>query len=361
VVFGSSSFGSSLDLSSLNGSNGFVINGIDLGDYSGRSVSNAGDVNGDGIDDLIIGAYGADPNGNYSGESYVVYGVASNQPPIAEYDSATTKQETAVNIDVLANDSDPDSDPLAINSYTNGTYGSVALNDNGTPETTDDYLVYTPNTGYSGSDEFTYTISDGIATDTATVTVEVGANITGTNQDDTLDGTPGDDNISGLQGKDNLNGKAGNDMLLGGNGKDVLIGGTGNDMLGGEGNEENSPDILIGVDPNSANPGVGEIDTITGGGGPDTFVLGDTTNVYYNDGDSNTIGDGDYALITDFTTQDVIELKGSATDYVLDGNYTLGGNTGTAIFLDQTVDELIGFAQGVTGLSLTSNDFSFVS
>ena len=76
VVFGSSGgFSSSLDLSGLNGSNGFVINGIDEFDYSGRSVSSAGDVNGDGFDDLIIGASYADPNGNsFAGESYVVFG-----------------------------------------------------------------------------------------------------------------------------------------------------------------------------------------------------------------------------------------------------------------------------------------------
>lgn len=43
-------FPSSLDLSTLDGSNGFVINGIDAGDYSGYSVSNAGDVNNDSND-----------------------------------------------------------------------------------------------------------------------------------------------------------------------------------------------------------------------------------------------------------------------------------------------------------------------
>ncbi len=76
MVFGSGTgFSSSLDLSSLDGSNGFVLNGIDSVDYSGRSVSSAGDVNGDGFDDLIIGADGASPNGNnYAGESYVVFG-----------------------------------------------------------------------------------------------------------------------------------------------------------------------------------------------------------------------------------------------------------------------------------------------
>ena len=53
-----------LNLSALDGTNGFTLNGIDASDFSGRSVSSAGDVNGDGFDDLIVGAFGADPNGN---------------------------------------------------------------------------------------------------------------------------------------------------------------------------------------------------------------------------------------------------------------------------------------------------------
>ena len=61
VVFGSSEdWSEALDLSDLNGTNGFTINGIDAYDYSGRFVSSAGDVNGDGIDDIIIGADYAD-------------------------------------------------------------------------------------------------------------------------------------------------------------------------------------------------------------------------------------------------------------------------------------------------------------
>ena len=51
-----------------------MLNGIDESDRSGASVSGAGDVNGDGINDLIIGADLADPNGSLSGESYVVFG-----------------------------------------------------------------------------------------------------------------------------------------------------------------------------------------------------------------------------------------------------------------------------------------------
>ena len=45
--------------------------------FSGFSVSSAGDVNGDGYDDLIIGAIFANPNGGNSGETYVIYGGAS--------------------------------------------------------------------------------------------------------------------------------------------------------------------------------------------------------------------------------------------------------------------------------------------
>ena len=79
VVFGGGGTGSTgtLELSSLDGSDGFVINGIDEYDFSGYSVSGAGDISGDGVADLIIGAEVADPNGNsQAGESYVVFGGA---------------------------------------------------------------------------------------------------------------------------------------------------------------------------------------------------------------------------------------------------------------------------------------------
>jgi hypothetical protein len=52
-----------IDLTTIAaGTGGFVINGQSTGDYSGISVASAGDVNGDGFDDLIVGAYlEADP------------------------------------------------------------------------------------------------------------------------------------------------------------------------------------------------------------------------------------------------------------------------------------------------------------
>ena len=79
VVFGrTTGFGNVLDLSSLNGQTGFAIGGAAAGDFSGQSVSAAGDVNGDGFDDLIIGAPQADPSGRANaGSSYVLFGAAN--------------------------------------------------------------------------------------------------------------------------------------------------------------------------------------------------------------------------------------------------------------------------------------------
>jgi hypothetical protein len=79
VVFGSAGVGAggSVELYFLDGTNGFVLNGIDVGDFSGHSVSGAGDLNDDGIDDMVIGAFNADPDGDEeAGETYVVFGRA---------------------------------------------------------------------------------------------------------------------------------------------------------------------------------------------------------------------------------------------------------------------------------------------
>jgi hypothetical protein len=82
VVFGrANGFTPVFDLSTIDGTNGFRLNGIDAADFSGY-VSSAGDVNGDGVDDLIIGGYQADPNGNQNaGESYVVFGRSAGGEP----------------------------------------------------------------------------------------------------------------------------------------------------------------------------------------------------------------------------------------------------------------------------------------
>ncbi|GAB4190928.1 MAG: hypothetical protein Kow00105_05130 [Phycisphaeraceae bacterium] len=101
VVFGQpGGFPATFQLSTLNGSNGFKINGIAPGDFSGRSVAAAGDVNGDGLDDLLIGSFLASPNGAESGQAYVVYGQAA--PFAATLELSTLNGTNGFVIDGLA-------------------------------------------------------------------------------------------------------------------------------------------------------------------------------------------------------------------------------------------------------------------
>jgi len=181
VVFGSrSSFAPDLNLSTLNGSNGFRINGIAERDYSGRSVSSAGDVNGDGIDDLIIGAYAADPNGSSSGQSYVVFGVAGDiagltlTPPTADASGVTLG---AVNADLNA--------------------GTLILN-------------FTPRAVRRSLTGFT--------------------NVIGTSLDDTITGDAVANTLTGNGGNDAIAGAGGNDVITGGAGNDSLQGGADDDL-----------------------------------------------------------------------------------------------------------------------------------
>jgi Ca2+-binding RTX toxin-like protein len=191
-----------------------------------------------------------------------------------------------VNINVLANDSDIEGNPLSLSLVTNPSNGTVQINNNGTPSIlSDDFLTYTPNKGFNGADSFNYTISDGNGgTATATVTVAVGKT------SNLLNGTPGNDTLTGSSGQDIINGFAGNDRLDGGNGQDIIDGGAGNDtLLGGKGE-----DILVGSDGNDWLNGGDNSDTLTGGSGIDTFVIakkeGNDTITDFSLGQGDRIG-----------------------------------------------------------------------
>src|SRR5205814_6390783 len=87
VVFGKAD-GSTVNLTNVAaGAGGFKIIGENVGDAAGWTVSRLDDVNGDGKDDLLVGAYGNDAGGTDSGAAYVVFGKVSG---------------TAVNLDDVA-------------------------------------------------------------------------------------------------------------------------------------------------------------------------------------------------------------------------------------------------------------------
>ncbi len=99
VVFGrADGFDAAIELSDLDGSNGFVVNGTDLSDLSGLVVSGGGDLNGDGLDDIIISALYADPNGNNdAGETYIIYGKRFGYSPSLELSSLNGNNGFVIN------------------------------------------------------------------------------------------------------------------------------------------------------------------------------------------------------------------------------------------------------------------------
>ncbi|MDH3262019.1 MAG: Ig-like domain-containing protein, partial [Acidimicrobiia bacterium] len=110
-----------------------------------------------------------DPNPACDTATVTITVTPQNDPPVANDDLATTDEEVPVTIDVLANDTDPDSDPLTVLSATDPANGSVVINGDNT-------ITYTPDLNFTGTDIFDYTISDGNGgTDTATVTITVTA------------------------------------------------------------------------------------------------------------------------------------------------------------------------------------------
>ncbi|MEM7032801.1 MAG: Ig-like domain-containing protein [Chloroflexota bacterium] len=103
---------------------------------------------------------------NTSNNSDTALVTVVNSPPNAKDDLATVDEDMGVTILALDNDSDPNGDMLSIQSIGTPTQGTATI-------IASSVVVYTPSLNYAGSDNFTYSISDGVANDTATITVTI--------------------------------------------------------------------------------------------------------------------------------------------------------------------------------------------
>ena len=170
----------------------------------------------------------------------------------------------------------------------------------------------------------------------------------GNGGNDALNGDSGDDLIEGGTGQDTVFGGTDDDTLVGGDGADTVIGGAGSDSLsGGAGS-----DRLTGVEPfvEAFGFGRGELDTLRGGAGSDIFVLGEGTEVFYDDQ-----GNSDFALITDFTLEDRIQLPEAPKTIVVAENGDAGQNLADAQVIprgEETLNSIIGTLSDVSDVDI---------
>ena len=264
-----------------------------------------------------------------------------NDAPVLVDDSALTDEDTAVVVDVLGNDSDPEGDPLTVTDTTEPANGSVVINADGT-------VTYTPDTGFTGTDTFDYTITDPAGNaSTATVTVMVqdpsmpDGIVSGTPNDDLIDtgytGDPDGDLIDAndqiIPGEDVnddiVRAGDGADTVLAGDGDDDVQGGTGDDDLSGEAGD----DSLFGQEGNDIIDGGDGDDTIDGGDGRDSVGGGDGNDVIDTSGSDPLIDEQVFpGLPVDSDPEDDRDnVSGGAGDDIIrtgDDRDTITGGTG---------------------------------
>ena len=185
-------------------------------------------------------------DGQSSSATYFALSAPDNLPPVAEDDGVfvgvQAQDLVILAADLLANDSDADGDVLSIIGVSTDGPGTVSLDADGN-------IVFSIDSTYVGVETFSYTVSDGFETSTATVNVRIDSRFNGWsvgtssderlfgnhNETNAIDGLGGDDMIKGGKLDDMLSGGAGDDHIIALAGNDHLWGGAGNDLLNGNG------------------------------------------------------------------------------------------------------------------------------
>ena len=203
LVFGGTSLPATLNLASL-GTAGITIYGADAGDLSGLSVSGGGDVNGDGYDDLLIGAFSSSGIGNSklnAGESYVLFGATVLPSSIS-----LLSLGASVGMTIYGSDAGDAS----------GTSVSFAGDVNG--DGFDDLIIGAPKASSIGNNKLTAGESYLIYGSDLTSAI-------------THQGSSAGETLTGNATANVMNGGRGDDLLIGNGGADVLTGGQGNDVI----------------------------------------------------------------------------------------------------------------------------------
>ena len=335
VIFGNGgSFNSNFDLDDLNGNNGFSIPGINIDDGLGNAIA-AGDINGDGIDDLIIGAYtvgnAIEGFGGYSysdrrGEIYVLYG--KNTGFTAEIDLDNLDSQEGGNVAGLSDE----------DLFGNALSSGGDINGDGI----EDWVASAPGVNVSGeySQEGEVYVVFGQSNDT------VSNSNTGTNLPDELTGSPGKDELSGLRGNDTIDGQNGDDTLRGNEGNDLLVGRVGNDVLfGDDGNDtlwgSQDNDILNGGNGNDLLRGDTGADLLFGDEDADELIGGEGNDTLNGDNGNDTLwGSINEDSLNGGNGEDL--LYGQAGDDTLNGgngNDRLNGNGGNDLLNGNSGDD----------------------
>jgi Ca2+-binding RTX toxin-like protein len=225
-----------------------------------------------------------------------------NRPPVAAADAYSVIGGGTLTVPapgVLANDSDPDGDPLTAQVVSPPPGGGLTLNGDGS-------LTYTAGEDADGPVTFTYHAFDGYeysGTVTVTITVFAGcdgvrATIKGTTGNNEIDGTGGNDVIAGLGGNDTITPGSGNDRACGGAGNDAIDDGSGSDYAsGGSGNDALSTgsgdDTLYGGAGDDRLDGGGDRDRLFGEAGIDRLFGGGDPDVLNGGADTPDSCDGE--------------------------------------------------------------------